>query len=104
MEGDTWYHEWQDISDVYNNEARCSLCTCKKDSYDNLYADCGYETSYTIGSESCPLTASETHQCHRETSITSDPSTLELKTCSAGDDEYALGDKYCSWGYNDYGV
>ena len=65
VENDTWYHEWEDFDDNYE---QCNLCTCKKDYMGNLYADCDPFSSYTVGEGECP--PSETYTCHSDSSIT----------------------------------
>ena len=71
VENDTWYHEFQDLYDLDSNRAECSLCICKKDYDGNLYADCDYSDSYTVGAQSCPPKSSETYTCHEQESSTS---------------------------------
>ena len=50
---DTWYVEYQDYYDLRDDEAHCVKCTCNKDYYDNLYADCDYVDEYAVGEATC---------------------------------------------------
>ena len=66
--GDTWYHEYQDVSDLDNNRASCMLCECAEDNDGNLYADCEYFSSYTIGTGVCSKAGIEelSFSCHSQ--------------------------------------
>ena len=75
---DTWYVEYQDYDDIKSNQASCTKCTCKMDSYygnplkNYTYADCEYGDSYDIGSDTCDSInglasiSSTNYYCHRD--------------------------------------
>ena len=63
--GDTWYHEYQQQSNIDENTAKCVQCECKEDGHGN-YTSCNYGIDeYPVGSKTCGGSSTTTEiSCH----------------------------------------